>query len=237
MFICTVIIVVGSLAWNSDLLTSGGRDGHIILRDFRAPSGIQSSIFLNNHRQEVCGLRWNQDGDLLASGGNDNKVVIWSRHTMSPMYNFEEHTAAVKGISWSPHERNVLATGGGTADKKLRLYNVNEGRCLATIDTGSQVCNLAWSSQSNELVSTHGFSQNQVVVWHYPSMEQLAVLTGHTSRVLYLATCPDGQSIVTGAGDERLCFWDVFEQKQNSLGGYSRSKATGELGKSFVALR
>lgn len=29
-------------------------------------------------------------------------------------------------------------------------------------------------------------------------------------RVLYLAMSPDGQSIVTGAGDETLRFWNVF---------------------------
>jgi cell division cycle 20-like protein 1 (cofactor of APC complex) len=28
--------------------------------------------------------------------------------------------------------------------------------------------------------------------------------------VLYLAVSPDGQSIVTGAGDETLRFWSVF---------------------------
>jgi cell division cycle 20-like protein 1 (cofactor of APC complex) len=89
---------------------------------------------------------------------------------------------------------------------------------LQTVDTGSQVCNLAWSKNSNELVSTHGYSQNQVIVWKYPTMEQVANLTGHTFRVLYLAMSPDGQNIVTGAGDETLRFWTVFNksrQKQN----------------------
>jgi cell division cycle 20-like protein 1, cofactor of APC complex len=39
---------------------------------------------------------------------------------------------------------------------------------------------------------------------------QVATLTGHTLRVLYLAMSPDGQTIVTGAGDETLRFWNVF---------------------------
>ena len=33
---------------------------------------------------------------------------------------------------------------------------------------------------------------------------QVAKLTGHSYRVLYLAMSPDGESIVTGAGDETL---------------------------------
>lgn len=69
---------------------------------------------------------------------------------------------------------------------------------LNHVDTGSQVCNLVWSASVNELVSTHGYSQNQISVWQYPSMTQIATLTGHTMRVLYLAMSPDGQTIVTG---------------------------------------
>lgn len=46
-------------------------------------------------------------------------------------------------------------------------------------------------------------------------MKKLAVLTGHTYRVLYLSMSPDGQTLVTGAGDETLRFWNVFPpQKQ-----------------------
>ena len=68
----------------------------------------------------------------------------------------------------------------------------------------AQVCNLSWSKNVNEVVSTHGYSQNQIIVWKQPSMTKLATLTGHTMRVLYLAVSPDGQTIVTGAGAEPL---------------------------------
>lgn len=45
-------------------------------------------------------------------------------------------------------------------------------------------------------------------------MDIKATLTGHSYRVLYLACSPDGQSIVTGAGDETLRFWNVFEKEK-----------------------
>ena len=41
-------------------------------------------------------------------------------------------------------------------------------------------------------------------------MKKVATLTGHSLRVLYLAMSPDGENIVTGAGDETLRFWKVF---------------------------
>ncbi|KAJ3521394.1 hypothetical protein NMY22_g12340 [Coprinellus aureogranulatus] len=86
-----------------------------------------------------------------------------------------------------------------------------------SLDTGSQVCNLIWSKTSHELVSTHGFSsttaQNQICIWKYPQLDMVASLTGHTNRVLYLAMSPDGETIVTGAGDETLRFWNAFPKE------------------------
>lgn len=87
---------------------------------------------------------------------------------------------------------------------------------INSIETGSQVCNLLFSKNCNEIVSTHGYSDNAIVVWKYPSMKKVATLTGHSFRVLYLAMSPDGESIVTGAGDETLRFWKVFPSIQGS---------------------
>lgn len=63
----------GALAWNADQLSSGSRDRMILQRDIRSPP-LQAERRLQGHRQEVCGLKWSTDHQLLASGGNDNKV-------------------------------------------------------------------------------------------------------------------------------------------------------------------
>lgn len=202
---------VGSLAWNDHILTSGSRDRLIYHRDVRAPD--QWLRKLVGHKQEVCGLRWNCEDGQLASGGNDNKLMVWDKLSETPLWKFSDHTAAVKAIAWSPHQRGLLASGGGTADRRIVFHDTLRGTTINEIDTGSQVCNLAWSKNSNEIVSTHGYSQNQIVVWKYPSMTQVVSLTGHTYRVLYLAMSPDGRVVVTGAGDETLRFWSVFGRK------------------------
>ena len=217
----------GALAWNDHVLTSGSRDRCILHRDVR--SAEQYFARLQGHKQEVCGLKWNTQDGQLASGGNDNNLMVWDKLAREPLHKFTEHTAAVKAISWSPHQRNLLASGGGTADRKIRFWNTNSGSMIQEIDTGSQVCNLAWSKNTNEIVSTHGYSQNQIIVWKYPSMYQMVSLTGHTYRVLYLAMSPDGRVIVTGAGDETLRFWDCFKQKTTIPGGIGKLDDWGAI--------
>ncbi|KAG7339369.1 myosin heavy-chain kinase [Nitzschia inconspicua] len=214
---------VGTLAWTGPVLASGSRDRLIFLRDVRCNSPFTER--LTAHRQEVCGLRWSFDEPaFLASGGNDNQLhVVDSRNPTQPVHRFSDHTAAVKAIAWSPHQHGLLASGGGTADRCIRFWNTLSGAALSSVDTGSQVCNLAWSQNCNEIVSTHGYSLNQIVVWRYPSLNKVVTLTGHTYRVLYLAVSPDGSTIVTGAGDETLRFWQVFpgprSDVKNSAGG------------------
>uniref|UniRef100_A0A3Q2WPB6 Fizzy-related protein homolog n=1 Tax=Haplochromis burtoni TaxID=8153 RepID=A0A3Q2WPB6_HAPBU len=206
---------VGALAWNADQLSSGSRDRMILQRDARTPP-LQSERRLQGHRQEVCGLKWSTDHQLLASGGNDNKLLVWNHSSLSPVQTYIDHLAAVKAIAWSPHQHGLLASGGGTADRCIRFWNTLTSQPLQCMDTGSQVCNLAWSKHANELVSTHGYSQNQILVWKYPALTQVAKLTGHSYRVLYLAMSPDGEAIVTGAGDETLRFWNVFNKTRST---------------------
>ncbi|KAL8150482.1 hypothetical protein V2J09_020290 [Rumex salicifolius] len=220
---------VGSLAWSSSVLSSGSRDKSILQRDIRAQDDYVSK--LTGHKSEVCGLKWSYDNRELASGGNDNRLFVWNQHSTQPVLKYCEHTAAVKAIAWSPHLHGLLASGGGTADRCIRFWNTSTNAHLGCMDTGSQVCNLAWSKNVNELVSTHGYSQNQIIVWRYPSMSKLATLTGHTYRVLYLAVSPDGQTIVTGAGDETLRFWNVFPspKSQNTHSDFGASSGRTQI--------
>ena len=52
-------------------------------------------------------------------------------------------------------------------------------------------------------------------------MKKVATLSGHSFRVLYLAQSPDGETVVTGAGDETLRFWKMFPPKKQRINASS----------------
>lgn len=114
--------------------------------------------------------------------GNDNTVNIWDAGAASAKYTFTDHQAAVKAVAWCPWQKDLLATGGGTADRCIRFWNTNSGSCVNTIDTGSQVSSLMWARNCRELISGHGYAQNQLIVWKYPSLVKSAELRGHEQR-------------------------------------------------------
>ena len=182
---------VGSLAWNNHILTTGGMDGLVVNNDVRVRSHIVETY--RGHHLEVCGLKWSALVQQLASGGNDNLVYIWDRSMASSiaptqlLHRLEGHTAAVQALAWCPFQGNLLASGGGGVDQCIKFWNTHTGACLNSINTGSQVCALLWNKNERELLSSHGFTKNQLTLWKYPSMVKMAKLTGHTSRVLFMA--------------------------------------------------
>ena len=72
------------------------------------------------------------------------------------------------------------------------------------------MCSILWSKEYKEIVSSHGYAQNQLTVWKYPSMVKVTELTGHSCRVLHMAMSPDGQTVVSAAADETLRIWKCF---------------------------
>jgi len=212
---------VGALAWKEYVVSSGSCDRSILHRDVRVSEHYIQR--LAGHKREVCRLEWSVGYRQLASGSDDNRVLIWDGMNTDPLWKFSAHQGAVKGITWSPHQSNLLASGGGKADMKIRCWNTGTGAMVQEVNTGSQICNLAWSKNSNELISTNGSGTNQIMIWKYPSLTHVASLTSHASRVLYLAISPSGEAVVTGAGDQTLRFWDCFrkQKRQTNLEAFN----------------
>ena len=220
---------VTCLSWNDNILSSGSKDRYIKNFDVRMKSPEISKI--KRHKQEICSLKYSIEGDLLASGGNDNIAYIWDiRNLKNNIFNFlldnnnpnpyeikpysvnNLHNAAVKAMNWCPWKRHVLATGGGSKDKTIKIYSCDCNKLIRNINTGSQVCALVWNEKEKEIISSHGYNKNQIIIWNYEKNKKICELKGHMNRVLYLAKSPDERFICTGSGDETLRFWKINDE-------------------------
>ena len=226
---------VSCISWNNYVLSSGSKDKYIKNFDIRMKNSEISKI--KKHKQEVCALKYSNEGDLLASGGNDNIAYIWDiRNLKNNIFNFlfsndrannnyeikpycinNLHQAAVKAMNWCPWKRHVLATGGGSKDKSIKIYSCDNNKLIKNINTGSQVCSLIWNEKEKEIISSHGYNKNQIIVWNYEKNKKICELKGHMNRVLFMAKSPDERFICSGSGDETLRFWQINdEMKENN---------------------
>ena len=217
---------ISCLSWNEYILSSGSRDRYIKNFDVRNRHAEISKI--KKHKQEICSLKYSNEGDLLASGGNDNIAYIWDIRNLKNYFiflneniynnNYKEikpyavnnmHQAAIKAMSWCPWKRHILATGGGSKDQSIKIYSCDNNKLLKNIKTGSQVCTLLWNNIEKEIISSHGYNKNQIIIWNYEKNKKICELKGHMNRVLYLTMSPNERYICSGSGDETLRFWEI----------------------------
>ncbi|KAA0187458.1 hypothetical protein HAZT_HAZT006183 [Hyalella azteca] len=194
---------VATLAWRgAALMSSGARSGQIIHHDVRVAQHATAVVNAHNQtwsQQEVCGLAWNSEGRLLASGGNDNIVNIWDARNTTALHRLSNHQAAVKAVAWCPWQSSVLGTGGGTADRTIRIWNANSGTCIKDVLTNSQV-DISWPLQCAVILD-----------FECSCCISLALLSGgHTGRVLELVASPDGQMVASAAADETIRLWKCW---------------------------
>ncbi|KAI5785847.1 WD40-repeat-containing domain protein [Geopyxis carbonaria] len=213
---------VGVMSWNRATLTTGSRSGAIFNHDVRIAEHKTAELL--SHTAEVCGLEWRSDGAQLASGGNDNMVNIWDARSMvTPKFSKGNHRAAVKALAWCPWQTNLLASGGGSVDGYMHFWNATTGARVNSIDTGSQVTGIKWSTNYREIVSCGGNPDNMMTVWSYPTLVKNVEIPAHESRILHSTLSPDGQTLATAASDESLKFWKIFEKKAGHCSSSSHS--------------
>ncbi|OHT07511.1 Protein FIZZY-RELATED 2 [Tritrichomonas foetus] len=203
--------------WKENMIISGDRDGEVAIIDLRDKDPVVEII--EAHPEEICAIKMHPEKPLFATCGNDCVVKIWDQRNTSngELMSYSEHEAAIRAAVWSPMSPDVIVTGGGTADKTIKMWNINTGETIKSVDTGSQVCNLFWSSDYNEILSTHGFSQNHLSLWKGTDLTPVASFHTHKQRVLYMSASPDMTTVATAAPGDTMQIWKMFPLRSRSL--------------------
>jgi WD40 repeat protein len=89
---------------------------------------------LNNYREvkalegypnEIRGLDFSEDGELLVTGSDDKSVKVYSTKDWTLKQNWQEHTSFVYSVKFCPNSNNeVIASAGG--DNSVKIWNPSE---------------------------------------------------------------------------------------------------------------
>ena len=144
----------------------------------------------------VYTVAFSPDGKFLASGGDDNAVILWDVADRSEREAFIQHSKAVTSVGFSP-DGKLLASA--SLDGYVRLWHVSsEGRRIS-LRHGGWVESVAFSPDGKTLVSGGEDQEGSVILWDVRQKRDIATFSGHGGLVESVAFSPDGRMLASAA--------------------------------------
>ncbi|QRV76578.1 small nucleolar ribonucleoprotein complex subunit (Pwp2) [Ceratobasidium sp. AG-Ba] len=179
--------------------------GQLLVWEWQSESYVLKQ---QGHYFDMNTLSFSQDGQTIATGGDDGKVKVWNTRSGFCFVTFTEHTSAVSTVEFAK-QGQVLFTA--SLDGTVRAYDLVRYRNFRTFTSPSpvQFSSLA-VDESGEVVAAGSLDSFEVFMWSVQTGKLLDVLTGHEGPVSALAFSPTGSQLASASWDKSIRVWSVF---------------------------
>lgn len=142
-------------------------------------------------------------------------IAVKSKPTLAPA--FEGHTGTINTIAFSK-DGDKAATASD--DRTIRIWEIPNGRLLATLESSAEVYAVAFSPDGKHLLS--GGRDRVLRLWDLESRKQVRVFKGHTDAVRALAFTPNGARAASGSDDKSVRVWNIEDAAEiTALAGHT----------------
>ncbi|MCB0211673.1 MAG: hypothetical protein KDJ52_20210 [Anaerolineae bacterium] len=163
---------------------------------------------LMEHTKVVRDAAWRPDGRYLASGGDDNTIIIWDTDPFKPVRKLTGHSDWVRKIVWHPTNDTQLASASD--DGTIKIWDWDREQVVETLN-GHQTYILSLASNSDGSLLASGDDDGLIILWDMSQSPPTSTkLAGHTNQVWDLAFSPDDTQLASVSGDETLILWNLI---------------------------
>jgi WD40 repeat protein len=168
-------------------------------------------------------VRFSPNGQLLASGGGDDKVKIWnvSDGSLVRTIDFGSSNQEVFSVEFSPDGKYIAAADRDN-DSQVRVWSVFDGALVRSFDNpvfASTVSNrVRWSPDGQYVVSavSSGFDPSEILFWNFASGELVRNFRGESlnDAIRTLEFAPDGRTFAFSYGARVILAHNPFGPKR-----------------------
>ncbi|RMF82456.1 MAG: TIR domain-containing protein [Chloroflexi bacterium] len=207
---------------SGDVLVSGGcatirarqcNSGEILVWDLRSDGEIVP-INLGGHQQTVRALAFNRDGSLMASGSDDQFVILWDFSNLDELPGFGSpligHSAPITDIAFSPNSE-LLVTGSEDGIALLWDVATNQPIGEPLVGHNSAITGVAFHPDGETIATTS--ESADVILWNINRKQRLSTLLPvkagqRVTTINSVRYHPDGTLIAAAGDDATIQFWD-----------------------------
>ncbi|XP_067408545.1 katanin p80 WD40 repeat-containing subunit B1 isoform X1 [Emydura macquarii macquarii] len=148
-------------------------------------------------------------GRLLATGGDDCRVNIWSVNKPNCIMSLTGHTTPVESVRINANEELIVA---GSQSGSIRVWDLEAAKILRTLmGHKANICSLDFHPFGSFVAS--GSLDTNIKLWDVRRKGCVFRYKGHTQAVKCLRFSPDGKWLASAADDHTVKLWDLAAGK------------------------
>ncbi|UKZ57618.1 hypothetical protein TrVGV298_011478 [Trichoderma virens] len=186
------------------------------------------------HTGFVLNAAYSPDGSTFVTVGQDRRIQLYDGVTGEPLKQIGEgeHTGSIFGVSWT-QDGKKFATA--SADQTVKLWDADSGSVIQTWKFGDGV---SVRDHQVGVVIPHGRTDGLIIsinlageltYLHEGKSEPVRVIQGHDKGITALIGTSDGNGVLTGSFDGRVCSWDLETGDATVLDGQSHTNQIAQF--------
>ncbi|KAL0485075.1 hypothetical protein AKO1_011805 [Acrasis kona] len=186
---------------NATTIASGSRDNTI--KVWNLQSGKCTHTI--KERYDVNTLLYHNEANMLISGSDDRIVRCYSVD-QKLVKELKGHMFGVTSLCELQHDREHLRLASGSADRTIRIWDINSGVCINRIETTHKDDIVKILNIGYNLIASCG--DKNILIHDVASGKLIKTLEGHTEKVTSICMI-DSDTIASTSKDGTIKTWSI----------------------------
>ncbi len=183
--------------------------GHEVFHVWDTATQQLAKTIGKHEKADINSLAWSAGGDLIATGGTDNLVKVWSWKKAGCVGLYRGHTMPVICVAFDHKSEHIVS---GDSNGIAYVWDVKSGQKAATLEGHKiSVRSADFSKDDSQIVTTS--LDSTMRVWNARDGRQVREQVGHGGFIYSIEFTPDGSEIAAAGVEYSVKFWNAKDFK------------------------